>query len=229
MSLPPLTYLNGVTATATLSVGVLMGVTALAKYFRTNREKKLLPVLSVLGFSFGSLYLGGTSTFFHLVATGENLSAVATGTLAYASAPIGIMAALYLGFSVFNPERLKAVMGIYAATTVVYYVAMFGFPEQNIGGEVPYEGAVMDASLESVLLALTLFYIASNLVFLGGGFYKLSKRIEGAERTKALLVFYGVLLFTVGGVIESVASSAIYVVARLLMATSYVLIYRGFA
>ena len=98
-----------------------------------------------------------------------------------------------------------------------------------IGGEIPYEGAVVDASLKSILLILTIFYIFSVLLVLGGGFYKLSKRIEGTESRKAFLVFVGFVLFTVAGIVETVASNAIYVLARALMATSYVFLYRGFS
>ncbi len=226
MALPVQTILNGVSSTTIFSLAILMAITVLLKYRET--KKPLLPHVALLGFSLGSFYSGGTVSFFAILFTGESIPVLVAGLLSYTLVPLAITDSMYIGFTVFRPKYVKQVVLLFACTTVLYWIALFGFPEVMISGNVPAPGETTDTGLRSVVLYLTIFYIVSLIVIVCGGFYKLAQKIEGEEKRKSLFVSEGFLLFSIASVVEILLFGPFIIIPRVVTAISYWLLYRGF-
>lgn len=225
--LPALTYVNGISALVIVVIANVIGVSFVRRYIQ--ERKALQPYVALMGFTIAWFHMGVVVSFLALVFTGQNIDPMLAGILAYFIVPVAIIDVMYLGFTLFSPDYTKRVLLIYGLTAVVFYVAFFGFPEAMIGGEIPYEGAVVDTSLNSLVLGLVIFYIFSVLLILGWGFYRLSLRIEGPEQKKAKTLAWGFLLFAIGAIIETAIPTVAIVVARVIMAVGYYFLYRGFS
>lgn len=229
MAFPITTYINGISALVVLILGFILGFGVLFLYFRSGRQKRLMPYVSILGFSGGAFYLGPVVSFFNLLATGENIPAIVYGLLSYSHIPIVICASMYLGFELFKPEWRDRVLLVFVLSSIVYWIALLGFPSVMISGTIGQEGDLIDISLHSVVIVLVVVYIFSTLIMLGGGFYHLSKRLtdkEGKRRARELYI--GFILFSIGGILDTVISLEYIVIARSIMGVAYFLINSGF-
>ncbi len=227
MVLPLSTYLNGISACAVAIVAGYMGVSFLLKYHREH--KNLMPYVSILGFSFVGLYLGPLVTFWSLVFTGQNIDTLLYGQLSYVTAPIAILNGMWLGFSIFNPEKRKIAMYVFSIAAIVFYIALFGFPGDMMVSDAPAEGQMLDISLKSVVLVLLLFDIISVVLILDRGFYKLSRQITGVDRKRAINLFWGFIFFAIAGSLETVIATDFVVIARIIMMLFIVFVYMGFS
>lgn len=234
MALSPLSYLNGISGTIILLIGFFYGISFLVLY--QKKKKSLLPIVSLLGFCAGLIFLGTTANFFTLLLTGENLSVNTYGLLSYTIIPVSTLIALYLGFHIFNPERKKIVTIVYSILLIIYWICLFFFTDAMFIENIHTESELLDISLNSVVLYLTLFYILSLLFVLSANFFILSGKMKRADPDSTAvkyLYFLGVgwALFASSSILDAIApptNAILIVLARILMITAYILIFQGF-
>jgi len=227
--------INGISIMVVDCIAAFIGVRFLVRYFR--EKKSLMPYVSMIGFFWVVNYLGSLVTFWTLVITGTNIDPKLYFLLSYTIAPIAILNAVWLGFTIFNPERKKKVFAVYLGIAVVWYIAQFGFTDSmfRISGDINQlnaTGTMVNIALGSVLIIIALFYIISIIFVLGGGFYALRNRITGIDRKRAIYVSIAHILFGIASIIEAMLGSygdIIKIIARTMMATYLVLIYLGFS
>ncbi len=221
-----MTYINGLSALAVVVVAYVISIYFLVEFIR--QRKKLAPFVSLMAFCLGSFSLGPSISLLYLLITNTPFDVTVAGYLSYSFVPIAIINAMYLGFTLFQPELLKKVVLAYVATGVVFYIFIFGFPSDSLGGQL--YALIPDTTLKGVPMALAVVYILSAFFVLGRGFYKLAKRIDDLEKKRKLkILFWAFLMFGFGAILEIVAPSIIIFLARILLATSYVLLYMGFS
>ncbi len=226
------TYLNGISGIAVAIVAGFVGVRFILNYRREH--KKLMPYVSIVGFSFVGLYLGPIVTFWSLVFTGVNIDPVLYGQLSYMVAPVAIINAMWLGFSIFNPEKRKLAVEVFLIAGVIFYIAILGFPADMIQPDAAIsvlnaEGRMLDISLKSVVFAILAFDILAVIFILAGGFYYLRPKISGIDRQRATYLCWGFLCFGIAGLLETAIATDYVVIARIIMITFLVLIYLGFS
>ena len=147
--------------------------------------------------------------------------------------PVGIICAMYIGFSLFKPEYTKKVLIIFLITGIVYYFAIFLYPDEMFGGSIPVinpgEIELADFSIKSVALYLVIFYISCVIVILGGGFYHLSKRITGDDQKRVFKLFLAFILYAIAAIMDVLFPLTFIAIARFVMIVSYYFLYQGFA
>ncbi len=219
-------YLNGLSAIIVLSLGIITFIRIMIKW--SHERKKLLPFAGILGIVVGFFYLGPTTTFFSLLFTETNISYNTYRLLSYSHVPFAIMDAMWLGFSIFNPDRRKLAISLFAASGVFYYVALFGWtPDMFLKG-VSNDPEMLDIQLASVVEFMVIGYIVSVVLILAINFYKIRPKLTGDMRRWATYLTIGFFLFAIAGVLDTVLSSEIIVAARIIMALSMIYIYKGF-
>lgn len=222
--------LNGVSALACLVVGVAFGIRFVLLY--SEHRKPLMPFIALTATTAGLLFLGTVTSFFSLVFTGANIDPQLYGVLSYVSAPISATSALYVGYSIFDPDHKRLVLYLYGAVSVVCEVALLGFPDMMVSGSTPGPGELTDVSLESLVLGIIGFFIVSLLFILPRGFLVLRKKLEGAERQHATYLVFGWVTFAIAAVLDAMVPTVyvqLIVVARVLMVVGFTLIFTGFA
>ncbi len=219
------TFISIATELVVTAVTLIMGFSFLIRYIKM--KKKLMPYVSGLGFLSALFYLGPIASFFTLLATGYNLDKNTVAFLSYSLMPLLIVDAMFLGFSIFNPDRTKLAVLIYACTAVPYWIALFWFPDVMII-DVTEPGELIDITMRSVLLVILVIYIFSSLLILGGGFWSLRKKIEGKDKRKATDLCLAFVIFAIAGILEA-TTPILALISRVLMLISYVFMYRGFS
>ena len=232
MALSLTVWLNGLSAFFLCAWGVMNFFRFFLLYFK--EKKKLQPFVAILGLSLGSFFLGPTVSFISLLITGENINYITYGFLSYSLQPIAIIAAMYLGFEIFNPEKQKLAVGIFAVMGVVFWIAFFGWPTTMIEEIATAEGKLLDISLESIVMVITGLNLLSLPAILSTGFFRLRKRIsDPQQRRKALYLARGWIVFTLAGLMDVQIFSALWpdliIIPRLIMVVCYYYIFMGFA
>lgn len=220
--------LNGVSALIVICIEIFSWLTFLMLYFK--RKKRLMPFISFMAFLTGIFYSGPAISFLSLLLTGQNIDYLTYAYLSYTVMPINICIAMYIGFDIFKPELRNKVVIVYAITGIFYYIAWFGFPLSMIVPVDVNPGDLMDIRLTSVIMGLSALYILSVLLILGGGFYKLMKKlpIETLERKNARNLSIGWILFAIGAFLDTLISPELIVIARIIMAAGLIFIHLGF-
>ncbi len=200
-------------------------------------ESKLLPWQALFAFALGSFYLGTVSSFINLIINGTNLEYRLVGMMCYSITPLGIAAAMYIGFSMIKPNLAKPMAWIFGLTGIPFWANLwFSWPVNGIGfantGSSPlgyYEPTIdlIDIELESLSNIFTILYILSMMAVLGVGFIYLATRSTGEIRTRSRNYAIGLILFSVAGAIDSrgIFSGTPMVIVRLLMVVAYVFLY----
>ncbi len=228
--IPTTTILNGISAFAAFLTGMLCSIAFFIDFLR-NRKKYLKVVVALMFFGLGGLFVGLSISFFMIISTGGgNISRVVQGILSYTTAPIGILSAMYLGFNIFKPALTKKIVIIYLLTGIVFLIALYGFSDVMIGGVEPAPLEMRDISLKSVCLGLIMFFILSNLILLGGGFFHLRRNLAPSpERKQVTLLLYGFVLFSIGAIIDTLIPLEYIVIARVIMVVSFVMVFKGYS
>jgi len=206
---------------------------------RFSREKKgLLPSVGFLYASFACFYLGPFVTFLSLIITGSNIDVTLYAWLSYFITPFAITNAMWLGFTLFNPNRKKIAFIIFILSGIPYYIFLFGFPTQMVVlnassiADLNAAGKMIDISITSVLFVFNAFYILSMVFILTGGFYYLQQKITGIERKKIRYLAFGWLILGLGFIIENALGSLgdlAKISARVLVVIAISMIYLGFS
>ncbi len=200
---------------------------------RYRREKKkLMFFVSLLGFQFVALYLGPFVSFWSLIFTGANIDPILYGQLSYTVAPLAFLNSLWLGFSIFAPQKKNMVLLIFGLSAIPYYIALYGFSAAMIGTETEVallnaSGLMLDIALKSVVLGILALYILSGMLVLGTGFIKLRLKVGGMERKRATYLAIGAFLFGIAGMLDTTISSEYIMLARMIMVTFLVVDYFG--
>ncbi len=220
--------LNGVSATMILVTGYLITIRLLLAIRKS--ESKLLPWQALFAFALGSFYLGTVSSFINLLLNNVNLETRLVAILCYSITPLGIGAAMYIGFSMIKPSWAKPMAWIFGLSGIPFWANLwFGWPENGIGTALPYNPSVdlIDIELESLSNYFTIIYIVSMMAVLGVGFIILAFRSTGEIRTRSRNYAIGLILFSVAGAIDSrgLFSGPPMVVVRVLMVVAYIFLY----
>lgn len=219
-------YLNGISAIVVLIIGILYAIKFLVLYMKL--KKRFMPLVIILGLGVGCFYLGPTVSFLSLLINDTNIDGYLYAKLSYTHAPILIIVAMYLGFDIFKPEMRNKVVGIFMGLAVVFWIFFLGFPEMSIKIAPDIPGELRDISFQGVALALIASYLLGVLIILGGNFLKLSKKIKGQDQRKAKFLGYGWISFTISGILDTIITPELIVIARILMIIAAYLVFSGF-
>ncbi len=221
-------YINGVFAIFLFSWGFLNFVQFFSLYFKD--KKKLRPIVGIMGLSLGSFYLGPTISFFSLLFTGENIPYLLSGYLSYTMQPVVIIAAMLLGFDIFKPKKQNLIIGIFALLGIIFWIALYGWPELMIIEPAHETGELLDVSLNHVVLIITIINFVSLPSILSSGFFKLRKNVsDPILRSKLLYLTRGWIVFAVVGILDAIIASKYTFIPRFFMSAAYFNIFNGFA
>ncbi|MFX1276000.1 MAG: hypothetical protein ACFFBP_16140 [Promethearchaeota archaeon] len=233
------TYLNGMSATIACIVGYIIGFIALFRYLKEKRTA--LSYVSYIGFFMGTVYLDITLSFITVLVFHENLiSPLISGWITFTPS-IGLTAVLSrLATKTFliRIEKLALILIIILVPLFLFllYWIPLNFGDLNIvfgGGEDPNSFLIKPQAGIAFGTILTFFLILNIYVF-SGGFYKLSRKLEGQERTRCLLLTWAFLIFSIGSIIEITIpaeflfTNIILFPTRILLVICYFLFYQGF-
>ncbi len=218
-------YLNGLSALTVLTLGIVTFARILIKY--SHERKPLLPFAGFLGLVVGCFYLGPVTTFFSLLFTQTNIPYTIYGLLSYSHVPVAIMIAMWLGFSIFNPDHKKMAIMLFAASGVVYYIALLGNTKGMFQPSVG-DPEMLDIQLVSVVEYMVIGYIACVVLILAINFYSLRHKLTGDTKRWATYLTVGFFLFAIAGILDTVLSSDLILIARIVMTLAVIYIYKGF-
>ncbi|HME51055.1 MAG TPA: hypothetical protein VKM55_02445 [Candidatus Lokiarchaeia archaeon] len=232
---------NGLTATLIIVTGYLIAIRLLIAIRQSG--SKLLPAQALFAFCLGSFYLGSVISFWVMSFTGYNLQPdwlgnlppySFVGILDFTVSPIGVCAAMYIGFSMIKPKIVKPMVTIYAITAIPFWANLwFNWlgPSQNI----PAVGAgnLVDIGLLGLSGIFTAVYILSLILIAGGGFIYLAKISTGEIKRRSTFYAIGIMLFSLAGITETqvhlveMGLSILLVVIRLVMVGAYIILYKA--
>lgn len=216
-----------------MGIGLGMGFGTWFLVLYRQQRKPLMPFIAVTAFTGAGIYLGPGISFLSLLVTGENISGLLYAYLSYTSPPVATVCGIYVGFSIFDPDHKNQVTGLYSVIAAVFLGLLFALPDAMIEVSTGSPGELLDVTMQSVALVLMGFFIFSLIFLLGGGFYRLSRKMTGTtERKHAQFLTAGWILFAVAGIMDAMVPPTLFqlmVVARGMMAVAFVLIFRGFS
>lgn len=221
------TYLNGLTALFLSFWGLINFIRFSLLYFK--EKKKLQPFVALLGISMGSFSLGAAVSFISLLITGNNINYLFYGYLSYTLQPVTILAAMYIGFEIFNKEKQKLFVSIFTVLGVVFLVALYVWPEEFIKELIPESGELIDVSLGSIALLYSIVNLLSLPIIISRGFASLRQRVsdpEAVRRSKYLV--RGWIVFAIAAILETVLASKFVIVPRVFMMAAFINIFAGF-
>ena len=234
----PWTYLNGLSAIAVCFIGYLIGLVALVRYFR--KKSKVLPYLSIFGFSIGTFYLDITISFFSVLLTGENLvDPLISGYIAFFAVMPTAITGIHMSLKYFAPKLEKILLWLVILMTPFYYMMLFGIPlifgENNLmlGGYVDGISLLVKHEARIILWSIVSALLILSIGLLGGGFYNFSRKLEANKRKRSLQISIGFIIFGIGNMIDmtlpaSELTTILLVPTRIALAIAYWLIFRGF-
>jgi hypothetical protein len=232
------TYLNGLSAIAVCFIGYLIGIVAFAR--RTHKKNKVLTNLSIFGFSIGTFYLDITISFFTVLIWGENLvDPLISGYIAFFAVMPTVIVGVRLSLKYFAPKIEKPLLIFGILLTPIYYVMLFGIPlifgDTNLilGGYVDEISLLVKHEARIILWLLVSAFLMLSIGLLGGGFFKLSRSLEGPKRKRSLQISIGFIIFGIGNLIDMTLpagelTTITLVPTRIALAVAYWLIFRGF-
>jgi len=232
------TYLNGLSAIAVWFIGYLIGIVALVRNKR--KKNKVLTNLSIFGFSIGTFYLDITISFFTVFFMGENLvDPLISGYIAFFAVMPTVIVGVRLSLKYFAPKIEKPLIIFSILLTPIYYVMLFVLPlifgDNNLilGGFVDEISYLVKHEARIILWLLVSSFLILSIGLLGGGFFKLSRTLEGTKRKRSLQISIGFIIFGIGNLIDmtlpaSQLTTIALVPTRIALAIAYWLIFRGF-
>ena len=232
------TYLNGISAIAVWFIGYLIGFVALVR--RTRKKNKVLTNLSIFGYSIGTFYLDITISFFTVLFWEENLvDPLISGFIAFFAVMPTVIVGIRLSLKYFAPKIEKPLLIFAILLTPVYYVMLFVVPlmfgETNLvlGGFVDSISLLVKHEARILLWLLVTTFLILTIGLLGGGFFKLSRSLEGTKRKRSLQISIGFIIFGIGNWIDmtlpaSELTTILLVPTRFALVVAYWLIFRGF-
>ncbi len=220
---------NGLSATMILVTGVIITIRLLLAI--RHSESKLLPWQAIFALVLGSFYTGTVVSFWLLIFTNNNIEPRSLAAiLCYSLAPIGVAAAMYIGFSMIKPSFAKPMAWIFGLTAIPFWANLwFNWPEPGSSFVLERPAVdLIDINLLSLSKYFTLIYILALIAILGVGFMILAKRSTGEIRSRSINYSIGLVLFGVCGAIDSEISLGLWMVLiRILMVVAYLFLYKA--
>ncbi len=221
--------MNGLSATMIVATGYIIGFKILAVW--RKRQSKLMPWQSLLAFSAGSFYLGTVVSFWLLVFTDQNLQPREfAAIIAYTSAPLAVIAAMVIGFSMIKPSWTKPVAIIYAITGIPFLASLW-FDWMGPGKEVRLDegvGILIDIELKGIAMLFITIYILSLIIVVASGFVYLARHSTGEIRSRATYYAVGFYLFSICGILDTEIDLGVGMIAiRLVMVVAYLMLYKA--
>ncbi|MHA1519352.1 MAG: hypothetical protein ACTSRK_04135 [Promethearchaeota archaeon] len=234
MVVTSLTLVLGISSLVLLLLGYTYAVLFMVKYIYV--KKILVPIVATVAFCTGSFYLGPSVSFLSLVFTGNNIAPATYYILSYVWLPIGTLSINLMALTVFKPSLRKAVVIIYGAISIVFWILMFGFTDQQFTTEPVGADELLDVSHSGGALVIVAVTLLSVLVLDAGGFFMLSRKLKKRDFPKkdvqkAFMIGLGWLIFVIVGSIDSLVPPQTVVLAiaiRVIMLLAFNLIYLGF-
>lgn len=230
----PTFWLEGLTASAVILVGVIFGLISFYKSIKL--KAKLLTYLGLAIFFIGFLYLGPFTDFLSVLITGVNIETPPFtigiyGILSYVWIAPALILAMYIGGELLIPKRKWIIVIIYAILGIVFEyflwtqtLSTFNFDLGTVGEEI-IDSSFVRTSPAFLLMAL---FIISIVIFHGIGFLIKSRKSTGIIRKKFLLLGLGFIIFSIAGAGDSLVNPDLtLVIVRLAMISSIVLMYLG--
>ncbi|NHJ20138.1 MAG: hypothetical protein EAX91_04280 [Candidatus Lokiarchaeota archaeon] len=234
INLNPIGWLDGLTALAVVSAGIIVGI--LSFYKGTKLKSTLLIVTGLATMSAGFILLGASVDLIHILFTEDNLDPYwLYGLLSYTwTAPITIFG-LYIGAELLAPNRKKLIVSIYAVLSVIFEIIVFYYSLTNPEAiyrlpEDPHGTALLNTSMNprSIAFILMLVFLISGLIFNGFGFLSKSRKAAGAIRRKFLYLSLGWIVFIICGALDGLFDPGIYTFfIRIGLVASISLMYLG--
>ena len=233
--LTPIGWLDGLTALAVVSVGLIFGIISFYKAIKLKAN--LLAITGLATISVGFILLGATVDLSFILITGDNLDPVwLYGLLSYTwTAPITIFG-LYIGASLLTPKKKILIILIYIALSIVFEIIVFYFSLTNpeviyrLPETDPMGTTLLNTSMNprSIAFILMLIFLISGLIFNGIGFLIKSRGTSGAIKKKFLFLSFGWILFIICGALDGLFDPGFYTFfIRIGIAGSIVLMYLG--
>ncbi|NMC04029.1 MAG: hypothetical protein GYA24_02395 [Candidatus Lokiarchaeota archaeon] len=219
---------NGLSATAIIVTGYVIGTRLLMETRRTT--SKLLGWQALFAICLGSFYLGTVASFWMLVFLDQNIQPPELGAiLCYTVAPVGIATVMYIGFSMIKPNLAKPISIIYMISAIPFWMNLwFDWPEKSKMVVLTGPAELIDIELLSWTNILTAVYILSMILVLGTGFLMLAKQTTGQVRKRSIYYATGIIMFSIGGIIDSRFPLGIWMVlVRLFMVAAYLVLYKA--
>jgi hypothetical protein len=230
-----ISLISGLSASVILLTGYITGIITIVK---GAKQKASLMVWSGLFLVLmGQFYLGTVVSFVKLLLTGTNLEMpFLAARLAYTGAPIAITIAMFVGFSMIRPEWRRAMVAIYAASAVFYWLGLYvpiyapmTMKETFTVGTLGAPDTLVDISLHSWVLILTALYLVSMLVFNTSGLLNLARKSSGVIKKKAIIQAIGYFIFVIIGAVDSLVQLDEWIfIPRIVMVIGYILLSVGY-
>ena len=233
MSVSPLGFLDGITATGIILSSALFGL--LSIYHAKKRNADLLGIAGIVEIFIGLLWLGPFVDFLFVWLTGNNIEPYppAIGIyslLSYSWAAPAIAFAMYLGARLLAPDKKKTIVIMYLVIGVIFEYFLWFQTQQSFTYNSYGGGDLTDASFvrtHPTFLIIALFLV-STLVFLGIGFLIKAKQSIGMLRKKFIYLSLSIIIFVLCGALDSILTLPVAIgFVRIVMTTSPLLMYLG--
>lgn len=192
--------------------------------------------MALVAFCCGSFYLGPIVSFFNLLINDVNISSNLYYILSYFWMPIGAMSITVMALNVFKPEYQKYLIIFWGIVSIIYWIFMFGFTDQQHIASTVGTGELLDISHQSVSLYISGLGFIMILVINTGGFLFLGLKLKSRDFPKrdvwkSFMISIGWFLFVISGVMDALfppESIGFIIFVRGLMMIAFNLIYLGF-
>ena len=234
MAVTPIAMTLGITSIILLILGWTYSVLFWIKYIYVR--KILVPLVAWVAFCCGMFYLGPTVSFISLLTTGNNIAPRTYYLLSYVTLPLAGMGITQMSLTVFNRKLQKRAFVIYLLMSLLYYIFVIGFTDQQYKAEDVGPSELLDISHNNVSLIVTGFTLFTVLVVSSGGFFLLARKLKKnnmpkKDIRKTLMIAIGWLFFVVSGIMDAMIPplSIIFILfVRILMIIAFNFIYLGF-
>ena len=231
MALSTIPFLNGLSELILFVFGFAYFIRFLI--LSINKKKKMAPLLALVALSLGSMHLGGAVAFLMKVIWAQDLDVIVYGYLTYIHVPFGLTLSAYLGYDLFNPKLKWWMVLVHGVLGVVYLIAMIGWPELMIYGlnDPPAADVLIDVNIRHVALGVTIAYLVSTVLVMGGNFLRLRSKMNESERElkkKSLILGIGWILFGLTGLLCTLNPLNLSIIPNSACMVALILIFIGF-
>ncbi|MHA1148257.1 MAG: hypothetical protein ACTSR8_08425 [Promethearchaeota archaeon] len=238
MSLSAFGWVDGITATMVVFLGIIFGIYFLFK--GAERDAKQLKRLGLVSILAGLAFFGVFLDFCLVVSLGKNIdnSWGAAALLSYVFIAPLIVLAMYVGAHLHFPDSEKKrhlIIGSYAILGIIFEIIIFldpfgsfyfGYPK----GYPDHPEALIDynTNLTSVAGVLMTFLMISVLLLLGVGTLINALKLTGDIKKRLLFISFGAFCFGIFGIMEGLTiPGPILIIIRIGYLSSFWFLYYG--
>ena len=207
MALTTIGWIDGITASGVVLIGVIFGAFFIYKSRKLEADV-LLHIGMVMIFA-GLAFLGVFLDFLVVLGTGNNIdnSFGIVGLLSYVWIAPLIVLGIYIGAELMIPEKKWYITSVYIVLMIIFEILLFLNPvgSFNFVEPSPSGSALIDYNikLETPAGIFMIIFIVSVVIFLGFGFLIKAIQATGDLRKKFFLLAVGILFYSIFGLLES--------------------------